>query len=94
MLVHAAQQAETFAFPRRHNDKHHQAETERQPATGEDFHQVGGKQRHIDTEHQYQDDGNRQLIPVPVFNRHGTGEHRGQHHGAGDGDTVGRSQIT
>ena len=92
--MHTTQQAETFALPRRHHNKHHQTQRQRQPATGDNLVEIRREQRHVDTEEANQDQPHEELIPVPVTVRHGGGENRGQHHRSGYRDTVRRRQIT
>ena len=94
VLMHTTQQAETFALPRRHHNKHHQTQRQRQPAAGDNLVEVRRKQRHVDAEEANQDQPHEELIPVPVTVRHGGGENRGQHHRSGYRDTVRRRQIT
>ncbi|MNH86590.1 hypothetical protein D3C73_390510 [compost metagenome] len=94
MLVHAAQQAETFALPGGHDDEHHQRQHQRQPTTREQFQGVGGEHRDVDNQQDNQNADGEEAIPVPVFNRHRRHQNTGQHHGAGHGDAVGRRQIT
>jgi len=50
VLMHAAQQAETFALPGGHHQKHHQTQAQWQPATGDNLIEVRREERHINTE--------------------------------------------
>lgn len=93
MLVHATQQAEALAFPRRHHDEHDQAQRQRQPAAGDNLVEVGGEQRHVDTQEAHQNQPYEQLIPVPVPVCHRGGEDRRQHHRSRHGNTVRRGQV-
>ncbi len=93
VFVQATNKLETLALPAGHHGEHHRAQGERQPATGEDLGEVGGKQRYVDTEQGGKQDGHQILVPVPAVLGHRAGEDGGEHHGAGHRDAVGRRQI-
>lgn len=93
VLVQATNKLKALALPAGHHGEHHRPQGERQPAAGEDLGEVGGKERYVDTEQRGKQDSHQIGVPVPAVLGYRAGEDGGEHHGAGNGDAVGRRQV-
>ena len=81
------------ALPRAENENQRSGNHDRKPAAARDFQQIGGEKRQIKGQEDRRQSECSEFRPPPFFQHHDAEHKRGQHHGAGGGDAVGRSQV-